>query len=331
MEAPRLQSVECLRGVAAFVVMWYHIVGWAHLDLLWLKMSAAYGGVGVPMFFVISGFIIPYSMGAHGFVLRQNGGAFLLRRIIRLEPAYLVTAVMSAVLIYISSVLPGFQGQPPQDVLSNLMLHPLYLVPWFHGEWMNPVFWTLAIEFQYYLAILIMGQPLLSNKLSLKRGVLVAVFGLSFTTTDVRLLFVYLPLFAFGFIYFLYQTKRIIPIEAAAWGTAFILPAWIHLGLPSIAAAAITVALFRVTVLARLAPLLWLGSISYSLYLVHVPIGGRIVNYANRYNLTLTTQVLAVVIACFASLSVAFILWRLVEVPSQRASQKYRFLTDARL
>jgi peptidoglycan/LPS O-acetylase OafA/YrhL len=218
----------------------------------------------------------------------------------------------------------------PHDLVSNLMLHPLYLVPWLHGEWMNPVFWTLAIEFQYYLAILMLGQPLLSDTTILKRTILVVVFVLSFATTDTRLLFVYLPLFAFGFIYFLYQTKRIIPIEAASWGAAFILPAWTHLGLQSVAAASITVALFQVTVLERFTPLLWLGSISYSLYLVHVPIGGRIINFANRYSLTLTTQILAVVIACSASLAAAFILWRLVEVPSQRASQKYRFLTKAR-
>jgi len=66
--------------------------------------------------------------------------------------------------------------------------------------------------------------------------------------------------------------------------------------------------------------LAWLGTISYSLYLVHVPIGGKIVNLGARYAHTLPTELLVLAIAVVASLGVAWLLWYFVERPAQRWS-----------
>ena len=65
--------------------------------------------------------------------------------------------------------------------------------------------------------------------------------------------------------------------------------------------------------------------ISYSLYLLHVPIGGKIVNLGTRFAHTLPTQVLVLAAAVAGSISASILLYRLVELPSQRLSSSIRY------
>jgi peptidoglycan/LPS O-acetylase OafA/YrhL len=74
----------------------------------------------------------------------------------------------------------------------------------------------------------------------------------------------------------------------------------------------------------RVAILAWLGSISYSLYLVHVPIGGRVMNLAGR--LPAAWHGPALVLAVVASLLAAWVFNRLIEAPAQRWSGRFRYL-----
>ena len=92
----RIQSVESLRGIAAFIVMWAHFGHTAQ----WLKFAP--GSLGVFIFFVISGFVIPYAMQSVGYTHR-DAGRFILRRLVRLEPPYLVAVVVMLALMLLST------------------------------------------------------------------------------------------------------------------------------------------------------------------------------------------------------------------------------------
>jgi peptidoglycan/LPS O-acetylase OafA/YrhL len=59
--------------------------------------------------------------------------------------------------------------------------------------------------------------------------------------------------------------------------------------------------------------LTWLGLMSYSLYLVHVPIGGKVVNLGARYAHGLYSEITVLFLACLASLFVAYLLYWAVE------------------
>jgi peptidoglycan/LPS O-acetylase OafA/YrhL len=67
---------------------------------------------------------------------------------------------------------------------------------------------------------------------------------------------------------------------------------------------------------------LWLGAISYSLYLVHVPIGGRVVNIGKRFVHDDLGYLGVALIALLCSLVAAFVFSRLVEVPAMRLARK---------
>jgi peptidoglycan/LPS O-acetylase OafA/YrhL len=67
-----------------------------------------------------------------------------------------------------------------------------------------------------------------------------------------------------------------------------------------------------------LKPVAFVGTISYSLYLIHVPVGGRVLNLARRLPATWEYQYLAVAAAFVVSIAFAWVFWRFVELPSQR-------------
>ena len=86
----------------------------------------------------------------------------------------------------------------------------------------------------------------------------------------------------------------------------------------SIAAAAIL--FLRAVEFGRTA--MFLGSMSYSLYLVHVPIGGRVVNLLKRFDQGAAYELVVVALALLASLVAAMMLHRFVEAPAIVASRK---------
>ena len=71
--------------------------------------------------------------------------------------------------------------------------------------------------------------------------------------------------------------------------------------------------------------LAWLGKISYSLYLVHVPVGGRVVNLGKRLLPDTVVEEFALsACALSASLFVAWHFHNLVEKPAHNLSRRMR-------
>src|SRR5215210_4781626 len=66
-ERERIHGLDFLRGVASLAVCWFHLTsftyatpdGWFYSAL---RRTGTYGWLGVEVFFVISGFVIPYSL-----------------------------------------------------------------------------------------------------------------------------------------------------------------------------------------------------------------------------------------------------------------------------
>lgn len=62
------------------------------------------------------------------------------------------------------------------------------------------------------------------------------------------------------------------------------------------------------------------GLISYSLYLIHVPIGGRVINLAERLPRTLLIEMLSLAAGLALSLFIAWLFYKWIERPAQRWS-----------
>jgi peptidoglycan/LPS O-acetylase OafA/YrhL len=68
-----------------------------------------------------------------------------------------------------------------------------------------------------------------------------------------------------------------------------------------------------------------LGAISYSLYLVHIPIGGRVINFGKRFLDSSSGHLLLSIAATVASIAAAYLLYRFVEKPAQSWASKVSF------
>jgi peptidoglycan/LPS O-acetylase OafA/YrhL len=160
----RVAILDVMRGFAAAAVAWFHFThAGGLLEDGWLKGSGSYGWLGVEVFFVISGFVLPYSLWKGRYRLGDDTATFLVKRLVRLEPPYLITLAITVGLLYGSAATPGFRGPPPNVSPAQLLLHVGYLNSYFGYPSLSPVFWTLAIELQFYL-LLAFTYPLVSNQ-----------------------------------------------------------------------------------------------------------------------------------------------------------------------
>lgn len=151
----RLETIDCLRGIAALSVCCYHLTrpNLMTFDLPVARWLFGWGAAGVDIFFVISGFIIPYTMMCSAYRV-GDFGAFFGRRLLRLAPpSWIQIASMLALFLAIRATAgsgPAWMG----DMSAGRIFHNLaYTVDFTRETWINPVFWTLAVEFQFYLLV----------------------------------------------------------------------------------------------------------------------------------------------------------------------------------
>jgi peptidoglycan/LPS O-acetylase OafA/YrhL len=111
----RLESIQIMRGIAAFMVMVHHFT-YANPKVAALFPAFTglfrYSSLGVWMFFVISGFVIPYAMYSINYRISDDAWPFLLRRIVRLEPAYIASVFVAFALTFAATRTPGYGGPP---------------------------------------------------------------------------------------------------------------------------------------------------------------------------------------------------------------------------
>jgi len=148
----RFGYIDAQRGLAALLVIWLHATD-AFMLLptppaggLLYKISLAIdtGRIGVVLFFIISGFVIPSSLRAIGQQTTPDAlRVFLIRRIFRLFPAYWVSVVAAALLgLYLMTPFSA------QTVLLNLTM----IQNVFGAQDVIGLYWTLRLELIFYLA-----------------------------------------------------------------------------------------------------------------------------------------------------------------------------------
>ena len=87
MTNTRLNLLEVLRFIAALLVMLYHItIHYIETDYKFLGNIFKFGYSGVDIFFVLSGFIILYSLN----IKQYSPFDFISKRIIRILPSALI-------------------------------------------------------------------------------------------------------------------------------------------------------------------------------------------------------------------------------------------------
>lgn len=332
----RIGIINALRGFAALAVAWGHFVAGQGK---YLGMSGKYGYLGVDIFFVISGFVIPWSLYRSRYALRDYP-RFLLKRNVRLYPPYLASIAIS-ILATNFILVPVFHIPHMTVTGRDLLLHFAYLNDLAHVPWVNVVYWTLAIEFQWYLLIGLV-LPLLASRRQLARFAATSVMVLAyFAFPWDRLVFHFLPVFLIGVFVFQYRAGLIgrgemlglmavmvfAMLRPSGWLAPLVaIPTGLLIARPGLQGGAGQRSLER-SVGWRDGVADRVGDVSYSLYLLHLPIGVSVIGCLSHWLPYSGSYIgLLDVVGVAASMWAAWIMYRMVEKPSQQMSSAIRFV-----
>ena len=147
-----VQSLLPLRGIACLIVFLFHLfcVSGGYYENQGFVDFFRFGKYGVHMFFVISGFVITHSFLLSNYKVK-NYFTFLKKRIIRIEPAYIITLLIGIGYTLSRNIFISENALFDNLNFMEILAHVGYVVPFFDYTWLNIVFWTLAVEFQFYL------------------------------------------------------------------------------------------------------------------------------------------------------------------------------------
>jgi peptidoglycan/LPS O-acetylase OafA/YrhL len=321
IDKSKIHSLDFLRGIAVLAVCFCHfalpISGGPTAPGLfnWLYN---YGKFGVEIFFVISGFVIPYSLYRGSYVIDYYF-KFLWKRIIRLHPPYLISLLLTLIISYASHKARHVSyNETPLTIIQSLF--------YYHIPSDNPVYWTLRVEAEYYIFIGLI-YPLL---IRYKNITLVIGFPLLIAVSEYTSLynyvsfFKYLPIFMLGVVGFMMYLKLVDTRISAISVLTITAACFVTQELPGTICALLTLLfiLFYRRKLSR--SLEYPGKLSYSIYLIHFPIGIKMMNFLIRkvpanYDWALF---IGVTILCFL-LAIAF--ERIVERPCANLSAKVKY------
>lgn len=274
-QANRLSELDVFRGLAALAVLLYHFT--TRFDQMFghpeeLTFAFPHGHLGVDFFFIISGFVIFLTLNR-----TEKYQDFLVSRFSRLFPVYWFAVIFTYGVVSIFG-LPGEERTFTEFLINFTMIQEFFGVKDVDG-----VYWTLRYELIFYcimLAIFLTGkikniEIICAAWLSLQFGAYAIEHFTGYFPWKVKqfLLLEYCNLFIAGCVFnrifadgFNWQRILLLlaalaaqylvrdPLSTIAVGTFFVL-------FSLFCAGKLHFISFR--------PLIYLGTISYSLYLIH--------------------------------------------------------------
>ncbi len=307
-----IHQVDYIRAIASVAVALFHLGGKA-LPVL------KYGWLGVHMFFLLSGFIICKAIPKN--YTWRLAPKFISKRIIRIEPPYVVSIV---IVLLVNALLASLSLIPSaRPDWLNVLGHLAYSNNFTGAPYINPVYWTLGIELQFYLFVAL-AFPLIVSKWGawFLLGLCILSYYIHVPGTTLAGFF---PVFALGILYYLYFTGQIKLVPALLFALPVTIISFLSTGLPETGAALFAL-LLLVLPLKRNRLIAFFSTISFSLYLTHDTVGSKLVAYMGQ-SLPKTFAFKAMEFGSGILLSVAFawVFYLCVEAPFLRLSKRIAY------
>lgn len=317
MNNNRIAALDSLRGLAAIFVVIYHyffryneIFGHDRMTVSW----AYWGKFGVELFFLISGFVIFISLSK-----TKRPLDFIVSRFARLYPAYIFSVVFTFIVVTCFG-LEG-RGVSVTEAVGNLfILHEYLRIPHVDG-----VYWTLTVEVTFYFIMLVfyIFNKLDKVELYLTCVVLISIFS-SFGFFDINkyiykiLIIKHLSLFLMGILVY---KKLNFDFSLLQWACLVVNIFNISVVYDFIGFIFVLCVLFLFFISVRYRPLfldnrifIFLGSVSYPLYLIHQNFGYIIIGFLLSYSFS---AFFSIVVAVFFSIFVSWVILVFIERPIQ--------------
>lgn len=333
-QANRITSLDGLRGLAALLVVVYHYVLrydelYGHANISFPTEWAIVGKYGVHLFFIISGYVIYWTLSRS-----SSGQDFIVSRFARLYPAYWAAAFITWLAVAWAG-LPGREVTPLQALANITMLQEYVRIPHIDG-----VYWTLTMELTFYFYAFLLfkgGLVRYFELIALAFVTLVIIRNIGMIPMPGRLarflLFDFGPFFILGMAYYRITNKQG-PIIALA--LVMIAAAITPMTSPSAGNAYIIISVYITFLLAMnnkipfmtSRTLIFFGGISYTLYLTHQNIGYIIIRAGEHHNIN---AIWSMLIAAATSILIATLITKIIERPAQAIiREKYKDFKDSK-
>ncbi len=326
----RMLELDALRGLSAISVLLFHYTyfygivfpgkGTAPFTFPWIPYR-------LQLFSLISGFVILLVLEK-----TEKPFDFVMARFSRLYPCYFAAVILITSLLTIFPLktdfpLPGRGHIPWSMFFANLTLFQ----SWFRYADVDGVFWFLAPEISFYLIILTLFTFKKIKYIEAVGlvGLLLVVLNARFAAIgpidiprfiiDSRILCFWQYFFA-GIVFYKIKMKGDTWWRHAQLALCFIVQNLISDNVISIFCFAACLGLFYLFIYGKLAwiaqkPLLFLGTISYSLYLVHQNIGYIIIGQLDKIGVSAWLRFL---IPTAVAIAIATLMTYLIEKPAMK-------------
>jgi peptidoglycan/LPS O-acetylase OafA/YrhL len=283
-----IRPLSALRGLAALWVMLHHLNGMA--PQLLLPAVAANGWTAVDIFFVLSGYVLT---AAYGTRARSELSRFYAKRICRIYPLHIcIMLALAAVVLAAPFIGLRLRSDRFHD-WSDFPVILALLQPYFpqHGQWWNAPSWSAAVELPCYAAfpfcvpfLAKLGMP---ARLTLMTVATIVQIWLQAGSTEG--VFVGLSSFirgASGFVVGVLLHELIAKWKPRRWEASLVEGAALSAialacasgmaplvqGAGALLIAALSRDMGIIACLLRGGPFVWLGRVSFSIYLLHEPV-----------------------------------------------------------
>ena len=354
-----VQYLDGMRGVAALWVVIYHTWTGGHIVNLagappeagltevdpalpfWItSWLFERGWMGVPVFFILSGFVIPLSQANRSDVSFKPLH-FMHRRWRRLSPPYYAALALT--------IAVGLAEEQIRDVVfempsvGTIIAHLLYIQDLVDAPRIGVFFWTLAIEMQFCLMFALMkwvaGRMSWQYASDALLGIALVVslpwaLGWTYAGSDRGVFIASWFLFLAGQAIFESTRKDYWRWPTFAYVGVLAVAAFTNSGDERVAAGAVTALLLLLSVnvdntpverALSTRPALFLGRISYSLYLIHPSIAGAAFWMVYKVlDPSTATEFIALGLVTAAQIIGAMIWYQVFEKPSMQWSRQLR-------
>lgn len=324
-----------MRAFAALSVAIFHFTNYYNgfdflVDNVNQRDVFKYGAQGVEMFYMVSGFIIPYSLYKGRYQLKHYFH-YLGKRLSRLLPPYFVTIGLIVLIGFglTTYLWGGVYDLKIKQILANAFFAVDFIaafdsiVVYFpDNTWMNPIFETLKVEFQFYLMIGLLFPFLNKYRWTLIPLALVWLL-LGIETASANTVLVHAPYFLLGIagFYIFEEGWNRISIGIAALA---LIALFVYYVPQDFVVAALTF-LFILFVPSGFRFLNLTGKISYSYYLSHGLTGSWFLYFTFETPLAQHYPYLMVIFALMISWIGAFLMYYGIEKPSMLISKRIKY------
>ncbi len=263
----RYYGIDWLRSIAALMVCCYHFTHFFIAADFWSYTLFQYGYLGVQAFFVISGFTVLYALEQKKYQLNQITEV-IKKRALRIEPGYWLS-----ILLMLGMDIPGylFLGNSINASPFMMFLHLFHANEIFGFKWFRDLYWTLAIDWQFFILVCITFSAFTNPRIWLRYLCLAVFLALHWYSTP-SCLFYHSFSFAAGIMLFYFYTHKCSLLEFLFAISTILILDYQQMGIThplAIGGSVLVIMVFK----SAWSPILYISKLSYSFYLTHLFLG----------------------------------------------------------